>query len=309
MAIKLSNGKVDQLENKLDNGKRRYKLLKFPLDVDTDSTKNIMLININAISGSSFAGRQYRIVDGEQAVVEQAGSTSSSKHFSGNTVRVDTTIALHMPPSIQTSYQAKWSETDLGMAGAAMDAWKSTGDLGEFNSYKDIWNIGKEALPEVLAMTGVKVADTFLPGKVKEAYTWANQMVENPYVEVLFEGISNRTFAFTFKFIPKSREEQNAIKEIIKTLKFHRAPEKKLARSNLYWSYPSTFDISFLKKNGQENEWLFKISTCALTDLNIQYGSDSHFASFSDGSPFSTTITLNFTELEILDKARINEGF
>lgn len=306
---KMSNGKVDQLENKLDGGRRRYKLLKFPLDVDTDSTQNIMLININAISGSSFAGDQYRVVEGESAVVEQKGSNSLAKKFSGNTIRVDTTIALHMPPSVQTSYQSNWGVQELGLAGAAMDAWKGVGDLGEFSSYKDIWETGKEALPEILSMTGIKVADTFTPGKLKEAYTWANQMIENPYVEVLFEGVTNRTFSFTFKFIPKSRAEQAAIKEIIKTLKFHRAPEKKLAQSNLYWSYPSTFDITFLKKDGQVNEWLFKISTCALTDLNVQYGSDSHYASFDDGSPFSTTITLAFTELEILDKARINEGF
>lgn len=309
MPPKTRNSRLKNLGAKLDSGKRKYKMLKFPSDVDIESTQNIMLININAISGSSFAGKQYRVVEGEEARVEQAGSNSLSRHFSGNTVRVDTAIALHMPPSIQTSYQSNWAVTELGVAGAVVDAWKSTGDMGEFSSYKDIWNIGKEVLPEVLMMTGVKVADTLLPGKVKEAYTWTNQMVENPYVEVLFEGVSNRTFNFTFKFIPRSKSEQQTIKDIVDTLKFHRAPEKKLARANLYWSYPSTFDITFLKKNGQENEWLFRISTCALTDLNVQFGSDSHFGSFEDGSPFSTTISLSFTELEALDKQRILEGF
>ena len=309
MAPRTRNSRLKNLGSKLDQGKRKYKILKFPLDVDIDSTQNIMLININAISGSSFAGKQYRVVEGENAKVEQAGSNSLSKHFSGNTVRVDTSIALHMPPTVQTSYQSNWAVTELGLAGAVVDAWKSTGDLGEFSTYKDIFNIGKEVLPEVLTMTGVKVLDTLTPGKTKEAYTWSNQMVENPYVEVLFEGVSNRTFNFSFKFIPRSRAEQETIKEIIETLKFHRAPEKKLARANLYWAYPSTFDITFLKKDGQENEWLFKISTCALTDLNIQYGSDSHFAAFEDGSAFSTTISLSLTELEVIDKNRILAGF
>lgn len=301
--------KIMRLEEKLGKSKRGYTFMKFPLDVDTEATQNIMLININAISGSGFAGKQYRVVEGDEARVEQAGSNSLSRHFKGNTVRVDTAIALHMPPTVQASYQSNWSVSELGLAGAAIDAWGGSGDMSEMSSWINAWNTGKEAMPEILKMTAAKVADAVLPGKIKDAYTWANQMVENPYVEVLFTGVSNRTFNFTFKFIPRNVDEQIAIKEIIDVLKFHRAPEKKLNKSNLYWSYPSTFDIQFLKKNGQENEWLFKISTCALTDLNIQQGSDSHYASFADGSPFSTTVTLSFTELEALDKNRMVEGY
>jgi hypothetical protein len=303
------NSRLKNLGAKISNGKNKYKFLKFPLEVDIEATQNVMLININAVSGSRYKGQQYNVVEGEEARIEQKGSNSLARHFSGNTVRIDTAIALHMPPSIQTSYTADWSKSDLGLAGAVVDAWKSTGDFGEFGTYKDIWNITKETLPEVLKMTGIKMVDAILPGKIADGYTWSNQMVENPYVEVLFNGVSNRTFTFTFKFIPKSAAEQRTIKEIIDTLKFHRAPEKKMNRANLYWSYPSTFDISFLKKDGQENEWLFKISTCALTDLSVQQGSDSHYASFEDGSPFSTSITLSFTELEVLDKKRILQGF
>lgn len=305
--VKNTRGK--QLEDKLSAGKRSYKYLKFPLDVDTEATQNIMLININAISGSTYAGKQYKVVEGEQARIEQSGSNSLSRHFKGNTVRVDTAIALYMPPAVQTSYQSNWSVSELGLAGAALDAWGGSGDIENMQSWINAWNTGKEAMPEILKMTAAKVADAVLPGKIKDAYTWANQMVENPYVEVLFTGVSNRTFNFTFKFIPRSLNEQIAVKQIIDTLKFHRAPEMKLNKSNLYWSYPSTFDIQFLKKDGQENEWLFKISTCALTDLNIQQGSDSHYAAFADGSPFSTTVTLSFTELEVLDKSRMLEGY
>ena len=306
---KTKSTRIMLLEDKLNKGKRKYSYMKFPLDVDTEATQNIMLININAISGSSYAGKQYRVVEGDEARVEQAGSNSLSRHFKGNTVRVDTAIALHMPPTVQSSYQSNWSVSELGLAGAALDAWGGSGDMSEMSSWINAWNTSKEAMPEILKMTAAKVADAVLPGKIKDAYTWANQMVENPYVEVLFTGVSNRTFSFTFKFIPRNVDEQIAIKEIVDVLKFHRAPEMKLNKSNLYWAYPSTFDIQFLKKNGQENEWLFKISTCALTDLNVQQGSDSHYASFADGSPFSTTISLSFTELEALDKSRMLEGF
>lgn len=301
--------KAQRLEEKLANNKRKYTYLKFPLDVDTRATQNIMLLNINATSGSKYAGTQYRVVEGEQSRIEQPGSNSLSRHFTGNTVRVDTTIALHMPPELAASYNADWGVSELGVAGAVLDAWGGMGDVGKMESWTQAWNASKEALPEILKMTGIKVMDVITPGKAKDAYTWMNQMTENPYVEVLFNGVSNRTFSFTFRFIPRNRDEQIAVKKIVDTLKFHRAPEKKLDKSNLYWLYPSTFDIMFLKKNGQENEWLFKISTCAMTEFNVQQGGDGFYAAHEDGSPFHTSVTMGFTELEVLDKSRILDGF
>jgi hypothetical protein len=95
----------------------------------------------------------------------------------------------------------------------------------------------------------------------------------------------------------------------VDTLKFHRAPEKKIKGINSIWAFPSTFDITFLNKEGQQNAFLFKLSTCALTDFNVTYGGDGNHASFEDGSPYSTTITMSFVEMEVLDKERILEGF
>lgn len=303
--------KATDVIDKLKSNKRGYNYLRYPLNVGSYATQNILLININAISGSHFnatrAGK-YKQVEGETPVVQQAGSNSLAEKMSGNNVRIDTSIALHMPANIETSYRSNWNASNLGTIGAIMDAWTGVGDLSEMSTWENMWNTSKEALPEILALTGIKMLDT-LPGKIKDSYLWANQMVENPYVEVLFEGVSNRTFNFTFKFMAKSVEEQEMVRKIVDTLKFHRAPEKKLSKSNLYWSYPSTFDLTFLTKHGTENKWLFKISTCAMTDLNVQYGGENHFASHEDSSPFMTKITMGFTELSVLDKSLIKQGF
>lgn len=301
--------RMKTLSEKMSKGKRKYKILKFPQDIDIEATQNIMLININAVSGSKYAGKKYNVVQGEEAVVEQSGSNSLSRKFSGNTVRIDTAIALYMPPGISTSYQSNWQTTELGAAGAIIDAFTGIGDLSNFQTYQDIWNTGKAVAPEYLAMTAAAVASALTPFNVKDAATFYRQSVLNPYVEVIFNGVNNRTFSFTFKFIPRSQEEQLVVKDIIDTLKFHRAPEKKISGVNSIWSFPSTFDISFLKKNGQVNEWIFKISTCAMTDLQIQHGSDNGFSTFEDGSPFSTSITMSFTELEVLTKERHLQGF
>lgn len=312
--------RVKTLEDKLGTNKRNYKFLKFPLDVDTTATQNIMLININALSGSKGThGQQYQAVEGETPVYMQSGSGSLARHFRGNSIRIDTAIALYMPSSIQTQYQANWAGEKLGVVGAGIDAWKGSGDLSigfdmengvsVGSGWQKVLNTIKENIGDVAMYTGVRMLDSLVPGQgFSNAFEFAQNMTTNPYVEVMFSGMSNRTFSFTFKFVPKSQEEQEAIKKIVTTLKYHQAPDKRTDSANLYMSYPSTFDISFLKKDGTINEWLFKLSTCALTEVNVQQGAENHYASFEDGSPLSTTVTLNFIELETLSRDRIAAG-
>lgn len=303
--------KIKKYQEKLDSDKRDHETLKFPLDLETEGTRNIFLININAISGSKFNGTHYQPVqDGEKEVVYQ-GQTSNSlaRKFTGNYVRTTTSIALFMPENVQADYKSNWSSTELGMTGSIMDAWAGKGDLTTMEGWENVGKQIADNASDVAKMNAIKVANAITPFNVKDAYQLSNAVVENPYTEVMFKGVDNRTFEYSFKLMPRNQEEQLMIKKIVDTLKFHRAPEKKLTGNNLYWSYPSTFDLSFLKKDGQENEWLFKHSTCAMTGLSIKQGGDGFYSSFADGSPFYTTISMSFTELEILDKDRILEGY
>jgi hypothetical protein len=108
--------------------------------------------------------------------------------------------------------------------------------------------------------------------------------------------------------IPRSRREQESVKAIIDEFKFHRAPEFKYGSQSNYLLFPSEFDIQFLNREG-ENPWLFKISTCALTNMNVNYSPEGQYASHEDGSPFATEMTVEFTELEILTKESHEQGY
>ena len=304
--------KTDKLKNKLKQDKRQHDLLKFPSNIETEGTKNMFMININAISGSKFNGQVYQTVEGgdDKVVYQQGESNSLARKYTGNYVRTSTSIALYMPESVQTDYAANWGSEDLGSTGAVMDAWTSTGDLTDFNTWGKAWDESiKDNAGEVAKMMAIRGLNAATPFAIKDAYQVANAVVENPYTEVLFRRVDNRTFQYTFKLIPASPEEQMTIKKIVDTLKFHRAPEKKLTNANIYWSYPSTFDLQFLKKDGNENEWLYKHSTCAMTDFSVRQGGDGYYASYADGSPFFTTISMSFLELEVLDKERLLDGF
>ena len=53
-----------------------------------------------------------------------------------------------------------------------------------------------------------------------------------------------------------------------------------------------------------------KISTCALTQVRVNYsGGLEQWATYEDGMPISVSLTLAFTELEMMHKALREEGY
>jgi hypothetical protein len=267
-----------------------------------------MFININVVEGSKYAGKKYKIVDSEVPVYQQSTSGSLARKMEGSTRRIDKSIALYIPNNIQTAYGADWNTTNLESVGSVFDAATSIGDLSGTQSWKSMWESAKTVAPDALLNTLAGATQTLTGINTKDAKQAYTRSISNPYTEVIFNGVQNRSFSFTFKFIPKSEEEQKIIKNIIDLLKFHRAPEIKYGNVNNYMKFPSEFDISFLNK-GTENEFLFKVSTCALTNMSVSYGGDNTFSTYTDGSPFFTELTLEFFELESLHKERHGEGF
>ena len=65
--------------------------------------------------------------------------------------------------------------------------------------------------------------------------------------------------------------------------------------------------------NGAENQFINKISECVLTNMNVSYGGDrykTHEGIDGDGAPpIETTISLSFSELELITREKIHEGF
>jgi hypothetical protein len=57
-----------------------------------------------------------------------------------------------------------------------------------------------------------------------------------------------------------------------------------------------------------ENDFYNKISTCALTNCDVDYtpgGVNSH----ADGSPVKITMSLQFTEMDMITKQMVTKGF
>jgi hypothetical protein len=133
----------------------------------------------------------------------------------------------------------------------------------------------------------------------------ATKVAINPFKEVLFESIDFRSFAFKYRFFPKSLDESNKVFEIIKRFKFHMHPD--LSDNRLFMIYPSEFEIGYYFE-GKQNKYFHKFKPCVLESLDVTYGSDN-FASFKDGHPTEINMNLTFRETEILTKQQIKDGY
>lgn len=305
---------IQMLAN-LERDKRKLSSLHFPLDLATEGTGNIIRISINIPSGSNYVanGRYQQAVHPKTGKiilpgVARSGSQSLRRRFSENYMRTTTEIDLFMPARIQSNYQADWGQEDLGMAGAALDAGFALSQVDSMSDAEQVWETVKRTIPEALVNAFAGTAGAITQLNLTGARKLYNDTMVNPYVEVVFNGIQNRTFSFTFKMSPRNKEEQEMIRRIVKELKFHRAPELKFPTQSNYWLFPSTFDIQFLNRTG-ENPWLFKISTCALTGFEVDYTPDGAYSVHKEGAPSGVEMTLTFTEMEQLTKQRILDGF
>ena len=240
-----------------------------------------------------------------------AGNTAEQQKFgnqSRNVQRVATTIVLYMPPDIQATYAADWTQTNLGTGKEITDLFKSHGG----GSLKELF---QSAGASILQTAG-DALNSFTDINLKDATSLGMRMVINNHQEVIFNGIGFRQFNFSFRLTPESEAEAENIDNIIRAFKFYSAPEILQGWAGRFWIYPAEFDLQYYA-NGKENLFLNRISTCALTNMTVNYTPVGHWAAFrssklptGQGAPsVCTDITLQFTELELITKERVLAGY
>lgn len=135
--------------------------------------------------------------------------------------------------------------------------------------------------------------------------------------DVMFKHVGNRQFVFEYTFAPKSVNEAKEVANIIFMFKYFAHPEMLQGYGNFLYLYPAEFDIEYgmiqgspnVGPNMMPNKNLNKISSCVLTDIDVNYAPGNSFQSLEAGEPTITTLTLMFKEIETLHRERIAEGF
>jgi len=250
------------------------------------------------------------------------GSLVASKLSSSS---LSTAIALYMPPSISSSYSMQYSDTEIGVGAAAIQQIATLLTQAFSGNFSQAFETGKNTGSTFETMGKralLKGLDAVAPGVRAAAEINQGAILSNK-MEMAFRGINRRKFEFTFIFMPKSEAEVEVVQNIIHMFKFHAHGEFRREAKNqdniaigYEMAIPDTFDIRYMYQ-GQQNTHLNKISTCYLESVNVSYGGDRYVAYKPTRSlhgdtsppPQRTTLSLQFTEIEILDRSRIDEGF
>lgn len=217
--------------------------------------------------------------------------------------RVTTAIVLYMPEDVSVQYDAEWDVMEMGTTKNFADFVGGEGSKTDIFKSLGI-SIGKNLTDAASVATQLSLTD---------AASNRFRFAINPHLEAIFKGIGFRKFQFKFKFTPQSEREAENVYNIISAFKFYSAPEIKEGTGGRFWIYPAEFDIKFIS-HGKENTFVHKISTCALTGMNVNYTPTGQWVAHREhrwggAPPVISTIDLQFTELEIMQKKRILEGY
>ena len=291
-----------QTINRQNSKKIGPNFISYPKELATmERSKHYVMffINVQGNTKIDFGRMGQTLSDTDQSVSAQETSNITLKR--APTKRLSQSIALYMPAQLQMSQKAGYGEAEIGVAVAnVMSAYDSVQSDASFSQLAKRFigqgeNIAKDMATGALdaVATGAKAARDINQGRVR-----------NNRTEMLFEGIDRRSFAFTFRMLPTSSKEADDIENIITTFRYHAMPEisgsDPTGRTMIM---PSTFDIEY-----HPNTHLHKISTSVLESVDIQYGGERP-QFFTDDHPVETQLTLNFKELEIITKKRIEAGF
>ena len=213
------------------------------------------------------------------------------------------TIALYMPDTVAFQYAAEYGSTSLvnmgvQLASSLANKASKTGKGGKekTNIMGGIASIGEGVFGS--QGTGSDIAKVALR---------TQGLGFNPQLQLLFDGITFRSYQFAFTLTPYSAEEAETIKQIVKTFRQCAAPEIRSGAGGLFFNVPCSFNVEFFF-NDQINTNITRVAESVIKSIDVNYA-PSGWSAHNNGAPVQTTITLDMQEIAIIDRKKIVEGY
>ncbi len=259
--------------------------------------------------------------------IKRLEAKKESKHILG-------TVYLNMPQTIQFDNDANWSGKSLGAIGNTVKNAMSGDTSGMASASKGAVGgqagaIGGAAIGGTIgfladklglpAGTGVgALTGAFAGGTgIQDGLEASLGVAANPYEEMMFSGISFRSFNFDFLFRPQNEVEIEEVEKIIRMFRTHTRPSYvNGAMGKSFMNNPQEFQIRFLTMGQSEkvlpnittaskgeftaNPYLPQIKTCVCDKVTTNYTPQSVWTSYKAGAPIAITMSLGFKEKELV---------
>ena len=225
------------------------------------------------------------------------GLTQQSVVQRGSDVKTQYTVTLPIPNNITDSNSVSWGEDTINPLQAA--GMNVIGNVAE-DGISAIGGAANEVLNAAGAVgAGEKKAiiaaiAAFGVGANPEAVvSRATGQILNPNLELLFSGVNLRAFSFMFDFAPRSYDEGQMVKRIIKTFKKTMVPS---SAGGIFIKPPSVYQLRYMQ-GASAHPFLNSFQPCALVSMDINYTGSGTYATYRDGTPVHMQLQLTFKEL------------
>lgn len=278
--------------------------LQYPRDLQSATRGHYIKFEVNEIQPASFEQMKDRLLGGAKSALSAAGDAILSPIESTKNA-ADTINNFFDDPNSMTKF-ISFTQPKKTSAGSISLYIPETLNFTYAAQYD------KLSLATALQQTPIvgKAAKTVLgtidsgPAKLlarSQGYAF------NPQQQILFDGIDFRTYQMVFVFTPYSKQESEEVQKIIKMFKYHSAPRLATGSAGMFFVPPSTFSPKFFF-NGKENTKINKITESVIQNINVDYAPNG-FSTTADGAAVQIQLTIDFKEIELLTRDRIQQGY
>jgi hypothetical protein len=221
--------------------------------------------------------------------------------------RAKETVALYMPQKLSVPHLLDYESLNL----RGTNALDTVGGADLGTKAELLAFLGGEKLINAAGSLGSALLgdDVQLNAGVRAELRLAQNNMKN----MMFNGVNQRRFEFTYEFAPKDREESEIIHDIIKLFKYYAYPKVSDFAGGIYFEMPAEFVIEYyeIDKSGavSENKFLNRIAPCVLTQITVDYSPQGVPSLHADGSPTLINVSLDFMEVETITQEHVKEGY
>jgi hypothetical protein len=232
------------------------------------------------LNPSVLVDQAKQLAQGTQEFFEKPDSIKKSLEFTqSNTIPVGS-ISLYIPDTVNFTYNAQYENTSLATA--------------------------SQQTPLVRAILK-PVVNTLRSNDALKLLLRSQGIAFNPNLQLLFDGINFREYQMAFTFTPYSKQEADTVAKIIEMFKKHSAPRLNNGGGGMFFVPPSIFEPKFYFE-GRENRKINRIAKSVITSVDVNYAPNG-FSTYADGAPVQTQLTIQFKEIELITRERIEEGY
>lgn len=297
---------MSQGTNSADN------ILRYPLsriEKENSDYLKILILSYRAPTDEQVFGDNVFNISGAADRYELTEFNPGNKI--NNKERIERTIILPIPQSIQDSNGVRWGEDQLnpiaarGLSGITQTL--SAENLpGLINTAKEnAFKLGKD-----LANEGKNLSNLFFGSQIVNALggntsfqglvSRTTGQVLNPNLELLFNGVTLRSFSFDFDLVPRSDKEARQVREIIRTMKQNMSAKGGTSgdySKGLFIKSPNIFQLVYSTGN-ETHSYLNRFKPMALKNMSVNYTGSGTYATYTNTSPVHYKLNLQFQEID-----------